>query len=86
MTNTVADTDCGDIDLTTVRLSRGAHGATFTGACCVIEKSNRLAACRVDLKAKYGADPFSDDHHSIDRGIRRGGGKAAQPFALARIG
>ena len=57
MTNTVADTDCGDIDLTTVRLSRGAHGATFTGACCVIEKSNRLAACRVDLKAKYGADP-----------------------------
>lgn len=61
---------CAGIDFDSVVLKNGAHGDTFTGECCVIEWSNRAAACVPELRERYGVAQFSDDHPSISRTIR----------------
>jgi hypothetical protein len=69
---TTAIKPCGEIDLAAIRISHGAHGGTFQGACCVIEYSNLLATCNVELRERFGKpDKFADDHPSISRVIRR---------------
>lgn len=63
--------DCPDsFDLTTITLLKGPHGECFVGEACLVEWSNRAAACVPKLRKKYGAEKFSDDHPSISRVVR----------------
>src|SRR5437879_1041057 len=66
---------CGGLegkDVLALPLSYGSHGNKFDGACCVIEKSNRLTVCVPELGRRFGvAKKFDDDHESIRRSVRR---------------
>ncbi|HEX2779564.1 MAG TPA: hypothetical protein VHM30_08705 [Gemmatimonadaceae bacterium] len=65
------------LDLSTFRLSSGAHGRTFCGEACLVELSNLIAAKKVRVPTelapptcKLVATPFKDDHPSISRVVR----------------
>ena len=70
MKNPTTDADCGGFNLSALVLKHGKHGTTYHGECCVIEASNRVAACIPEFRDRFRAAPFSDDHPSISRVIR----------------
>ena len=50
---------------------KAIRGGGFNGECCLVELSNRAAACVPYYRKKYGApDTFADDHPSISRVVR----------------
>jgi hypothetical protein len=61
------DEDCGGFDLSAILLKSGGHSANgYHGECCMVEASNRAAACIPALRDKYGAPAkFEADHPSI---------------------
>jgi hypothetical protein len=67
--NALQEQGCKDIDV--LLLKSGSHPGDFHGECCLVEYSNRLTVCKVDLREKYGAaEKFDDDHPSISRVVR----------------
>jgi hypothetical protein len=68
-TGALQNDPCKDIDL--LMLKSGSHGSEFRGEVCLVELSNRLTVCKVDLREKYGAaKSFSDKHPSISPVVR----------------
>jgi hypothetical protein len=61
---------CTDFNLDALMLKDGAHGCEFGGEACILEYANVLAACRPELREKFGAVDFTDDHPSVSRVIR----------------
>lgn len=66
--------DCDDFHLDAIVLLTGSHSnddGTYDGECCLVEASNRVAACVPEYRDRFGAaDTFSDDHRSIRRVVR----------------
>jgi hypothetical protein len=62
---------CASFDLQNITLSKGGHGSTFKGECCLIEAANRATVCCAMLGRKFGvAQSFTDDHPSISPVVR----------------
>ena len=57
---------CGDTDVLALSLTTGAHGHSFQGEVCLVEKANRIAYCIPEFRERFGApELFADDHPSL---------------------